>query len=320
MTATQTALPAPDSLRVLLFEDNALDAALIRKFLQTAGIRQANIHLTDTIPTALQHLTRDSVDVCLVDYYLRPHTGLDLMDEARRFDVDVPFIMLTSMDDRSIDEGALARGAYGFLVKSELTVEGLERAIRYAMRRHVRERALVQAATFDELTGFPNRTTFLERLAQDIDNHRPKGAMLSLLLLNMHATRYLNEAYGPGVGDDVLKTLADRLRSQRRSSDYIGRLGGDTFGVILTDVILQHHAVTFAKKLISIAAQPAETRDGAHDILLACGLASHTVKPDSPPTADVLAGILRRANDALAEAKRNTRMKSASELIAAKLH
>ena len=112
MTATQATAIKPESLRVLLFEDNALDAALIKKFLQTAGVRQANIHLTDTIPSALQLLTRDSVDVCLVDYYLRPHTGLDLMDEARRFDVDVPFIMLTSMDDRSIDDGALARGAY----------------------------------------------------------------------------------------------------------------------------------------------------------------------------------------------------------------
>jgi PleD family two-component response regulator len=227
MTATHTVPPRAEALRVLLFEDNALDAALIKKFLQTAGVRQANIHLTDTIPTALQLLTRDSVDVCLVDYYLRPHTGLDLMDEARRFDVNVPFIMLTAMDDRGIDDGALARGAYGFLVKGDLTVEGLERSIRYALIRHRRERTLLRAAAFDDLTGLPNRATFLEKLGQAIDDHRPKGGMLSLLLINMHATRYLNDAYGPEVGDDMLKALADRLRAGRRGSDYIGRLGGD---------------------------------------------------------------------------------------------
>lgn len=320
MTATQATAIKPESLRVLLFEDNALDAALIKKFLQTAGVRQANIHLTDTIPSALQLLTRDSVDVCLVDYYLRPHTGLDLMDEARRFDVDVPFIMLTSMDDRSIDDGALARRAYGFLVKGDLTVEGLERTIRYAMKRHVRERALVQAAAFDDMTGLPNRATFLERLAQDIDDHRPKGGMLSLLLINMHATRFLNEAYGPAVGDDVLKTLAERLRAHRRSSDYIGRLGGDTFGVILSDVVLQHHAQIYAKKLMGVVAQPAETRDGVHDIVVACGLASHTTKTDGVATADIVTGLLRRATEAMTEAKKNTRNKAISELIAAKLH
>ena len=100
---------APESLRVLLFEDSAMDAVLIKKFLQTAGVRLTYIFHTDTIPSALQVLTRENVDLCLTDYYLRPHTGFELMDEARRFDVDIPFIVLTGMDDRSIDHGALAR-------------------------------------------------------------------------------------------------------------------------------------------------------------------------------------------------------------------
>src|SRR5690606_27003674 len=118
----------PAELRVLLFEDSAMDAALVKKFLQTAGVRSDNIWLADTIPSALNVLTREKVDLCLADYYLRPHTGFDLMDEARRFDLDVPFIMLTALDDRNVDQGALARGAYGFLVKGDLTVEGLERS------------------------------------------------------------------------------------------------------------------------------------------------------------------------------------------------
>ena len=320
MTVLQNPPVAPEALRVLLFEDSALDAALIRKFLQTAGVRQANIHHTDTIPSALQLLTSDRVDVCLADYYLRPHTGLDLMDEARRFDVNVPFIMLTAMDDRAIDEGAHSRGAYGFLVKGDLTVEGLERSIRYAMTRHRRERALVRAAAFDDMTGLPNRATFMQRLAQCIDDHRPKGGMLSLLLLNMHGTRFLNDAYGAEVGDQGIKTLAERLRQTRRGSDCVGRIGGDTFGVILSDVVLQHHALTFAKKMLEAGAKPVMTSDGEHDVLLACGLASETLKPNSVGTADLLGGLLRRAGDALAEAKKNTRGKQASELIAAKLH
>ncbi|PHX98446.1 MAG: hypothetical protein CK529_13030 [Rhodospirillaceae bacterium] len=100
---------APESLRVLLFEDSAMDAVLIKKFLQTAGVRLTYIFHTDTIPSAFQVLTRENVDLCLTDYYLRPHTGFELMDEARRFDVDIPFIVLTGMDDRSIDHGALTR-------------------------------------------------------------------------------------------------------------------------------------------------------------------------------------------------------------------
>lgn len=320
MTGLQNAPVAPDALRVLLFEDSALDAALIKKFLQTAGVRQANIHHTDTIPAALQLLTHDRVDVCLADYYLRPHTGLDLMDEARRFDIDIPFIMLTAMDDRSVDEGALSRGAYGFLVKGDLTVEGLERSIRYALTQHTRERALVKAAAFDEMTGLPNRSTFTQRLTQTIDDHRPKGGSLSLLLLNMHGTRFLNDAYGANIGDQVIKTVADRLRQTRRGSDYVGRIGGDTFGVILSDVVLQQHALAFAKKMMDAAAKPVLTTDGEHDVLLACGLATETLKPSSVATPELMAGLMRRAGDALSEAKKATRGKQSSELIVAKLH
>src|SRR5262245_41855726 len=65
----------PQSLRVLLFEDNPLDVALIKKFLLTVGMRSTNIHHADTIPSALQVLSREQIDVCLADYYLRPSTG-----------------------------------------------------------------------------------------------------------------------------------------------------------------------------------------------------------------------------------------------------
>ncbi|MDX2222594.1 MAG: response regulator, partial [Rhodospirillaceae bacterium] len=169
MTAMTAPGFAPENLRVLLFEDSAMDAALIKKFLQTAGVRQANIFHTDTIPSALQVLTREKVDVCITDYFLRPHTGFDLMDEAKRCDLDVPFIMLTGLDDRAVDEGALSRGAYDFLVKGDLTVEGLERSMRYALDRHRKVAALTQAAVYDQMTGLLNRTAFADRLAQCID-------------------------------------------------------------------------------------------------------------------------------------------------------
>ncbi|MDX2221256.1 MAG: diguanylate cyclase response regulator [Rhodospirillaceae bacterium] len=310
----------PAALRVLLFEDSALDAALIKKFLQTAGVRQANILHTDTIPSALQLLTREPVDVCIADYYLRPHTGFDLMDEARRFDIDVPFIMVTAMDDREIDRGALDRGAYGFLVKADLTVEGLERSIRYALVRHARESKLARAAVYDAMTDLPNRAAFMEKLTQAVDDHRPKAGMLSLVLLNMHAMRYLNDAYGQDIGDDVIRVLAERLKGRRRATDVLARVGGDTFALIMSDVVLQHHAVTHARKLVAEISAPAPTRDGEHDICLAGGLASETVRPGGAPTADIVTGLLHRATAALAEAKQATRMKKLSEVVAARLN
>ena len=99
------------SLRVLVFEDNARDCALIRKFLEAAGVRTSNIHHADTIPSALQVLRREPVDLVLADYYLQPHTGLDLIDETRHSEFDLPFIVMSALDDAAIDQQALAHGA-----------------------------------------------------------------------------------------------------------------------------------------------------------------------------------------------------------------
>jgi len=78
--------------------------------------------------------------------------------------------------------------------------------------------------------------------------------------------------------------------------------------------------MTYARKVLGLVGQPAETRDGVHDVLLASGLASQTVRSDSAATADIASSLFKRASDAMAEAKKVTRNKSASELIAAKLH
>ena len=136
-TASPAATPSGASavfdaggLSVLVFEDNARDRVLIKKFLEAAGVRGPNIHHADTIPAALQVLRREAIDLVLADYYLQPHTGLDLMDETRHSEFDVPFVVMSALDDDAIDRKALAHGAYGFLAKSELTVERLERAIR----------------------------------------------------------------------------------------------------------------------------------------------------------------------------------------------
>jgi len=324
--AAPTSAPAPQppfdprALRVLLFEDSAMDAALIKKFLQTAGVKLANIFHTDTIPSALQVLSREQIDLCLTDYYLRPHTGFDLMDEARRFDVNVPFIVLTGMDDRSIDDGALARGAYDFLIKGDLTVEGLERAMRYALNRHRREATLAKAATTDALTGLANRAAFLERFAQAIDDNRQRGGTVGLLHINLNSTKFLNESFGYKVGDDILKAVAARLNAARRPSDVLARLGGDEFAFVITELVLPKQSIAIARRMLDEISGDIEARDGAHPVSCAAGLVAETLSHrTSPPTAELVDRMMQLAARAMVEAKQRARMHGTSELIMGRL-
>ncbi len=312
----------PAELSVLLFEDNAIDAALIKRFLRTVGVPASRIHLADTIPSALQILTRERVDLCLTDYHLRPHTGFDLMDEAKRFDVDVPFIVVSALDDRAIDEGALAHGAYDFLVKGELTVEGLERAIRYALAQHARESVLTRAAYVDALTGLPNRAAFTERLTQAVADNAARGGMVGVALFNLNGTKFLNEAFGQAIGDDVLRCTATRLSAARDPANLVARLGGDEFAVVLTDFLLAGQALATAKSLSDAITGAVETRDGKHVVTVAGGVAALAVKGSTPAFSarETAERLLQQASHAMFTAKHSARRDGRSHVAVAHVH
>jgi diguanylate cyclase (GGDEF)-like protein len=307
----------PQSLRVLLFEDNALDASLIKKFLLAVGVRIENIHHVDTIPSAIQMMTRASVDVCLADYYLRPSTGFDLMDEARRYDINIPFIMLTAMDDRSIDDGALARGAYGFLVKGELTVEGLERAIRYALMRHQREATLTRDALVDGLTGLPNRKAFYGRLMRVISDNAGRNGMVAVAVFNINGTKFLNESFGTKVGDDIIRAVGDKLRRSRRATDVVARIGGDEFAALMTDLVLPGHAVSHARLLMTAATGGVDTCDGRHGVTMAVGVGTMTAARSM--SSEASDRLIQQATQAMFNAKLASRMRGVSEIAVARL-
>ncbi len=315
---------APESLRVLLFEDNAMDATLIKRFLRSVGVPPAQIYHADTIPSALQVLTHERVDLCLADYYLRPHTGFDLMDEARRFEVDVPFIVVTALDDRSIDDGALAHGAYDFLVKGDLTVEGLERSIRYALTRHRRESWLGRAAFFDALTGLPNRAAFTERLTQAIADNAASGGMVGVALFNLNGTKFINETIGRDVGDDILRCVAGRLAAAKSRGHVAASLGGDEFAVVMTGFLLSGHALAAAQQLAESMTGPVETRDGEQILTVAGGVAAQAATPAAGASAvlaaEIAGRLLQRAGQAMLDAKRGARRDGRSHVAVAHMH
>jgi len=309
----------PADLRVLLFEDNAMDAALIKRFLRTVGIAGANVHVADTIPSALQILTRERIDLCLTDYHLRPHTGFDLMDEAQRFGVDVPFIVVTALDDRSIDDGALAHGAYDFLVKGELTVETLERSIRYALTRHARESTLTKAAYSDALTGLPNRAAFVARLTQAVTDNAASGGMVGVALFNMNGTKFINEAFGRDVGDDVLRCVAARLEASVTQGHVAARLDGDEFAVIMTGFLLAGQTLTAAKALTDNLTGVMDTDEGQHVITVAGGVAAQAANVSAAP-GEIAEKLMHQANQAMLTAKRTARLEGRSHVAVAHIH
>jgi diguanylate cyclase (GGDEF)-like protein/PAS domain S-box-containing protein len=124
---------AKDSLKLLLVEDDEDDYLLTSEVLSEISGVAISVDWVKTIGAALEVLQTQCFDVCLSDYQLGQHTGIDLLNAAAAHGLTVPVIMLTGQSDREIDLAAMAAGAADYLVKADITPALVERSIRYTL-------------------------------------------------------------------------------------------------------------------------------------------------------------------------------------------
>jgi len=308
-----------ESLRVLVFEDNVVDATLIRRFLEANGFQSKNIMTTDHLPAAMDILSKERVDICLTDYQLAPKTGFDLMDEARRCEIKVPFIMLTALDDPSLDDGALMRGAYDFIVKGDMTAAGLERTIRYALARHDREQTLTKVALFDPLSNLFNRKVVVDKLTEAIMTSPDKGQSLGAVVhINLNGLKFINESYGIKVGDAILRETGRRLKSLKWPGETIGRLGSDEFTCVVAQVADNGQAMVIARRIATVFAQPVRTFDSEHEVSAAIGVVTFPrgFNEKNPKAKHIrVVDVLQQASEAMTQAKLTCRITRATEIF-----
>ncbi|WP_412498351.1 GGDEF domain-containing protein [Shewanella indica] len=119
---------------------------------------------------------------------------------------------------------------------------------RSDMRRRHAEQALVLAATHDELTGLPNRRQFIEDGNRELHRLKRTDDELSLIMIDIDYFKKINDTAGHQMGDKVLVAVADILRQSIRETDFISRIGGEEFTLLLTNSNVRT-AVQFAEKL-----------------------------------------------------------------------
>ncbi|MDX1598744.1 MAG: EAL domain-containing protein [Marinobacter sp.] len=164
-----------------------------------------------------------------------------------------------------------------------------------ALKNHAKE--LNRAANYDVLTGLPNRQLLEERLRTARSHADRLRRSLSVCYLDLDGFHTINERFGHAAGDEVLKTLAERLARTLRSGDIIARIGGDEFVVLLhgdaTDQVSQRILATVGDTLTL----------GGESIKLT-GSLGVTRYPDDSSDAE---GLIRHADQAMYSAKEKGR-------------
>jgi diguanylate cyclase (GGDEF)-like protein/PAS domain S-box-containing protein len=176
-------------------------------------------------------------------------------------------------------------------------VDGVVATFRDVTEQRHLERQLSHRAFHDELTGLANRALFLDRMDHALRVARPEADPVIVLFLDLDDFKVVNDAHGHGVGDQMLRSIAQRIRSNVGAGDTAARLGGDEFAVLLEDSGGVDRAIDIAERLLDSLRQPVDV-DGIDVVVLASVGIAVAVAGASTTS------VLRDADIAMYEAKR----------------
>jgi diguanylate cyclase (GGDEF)-like protein/PAS domain S-box-containing protein len=163
------------------------------------------------------------------------------------------------------------------------------------------EEKLTQLARVDSLTGIANRRMFLESLQQAIERLRRHSGALALAYLDIDHFKKINDTHGHAIGDEVLKEFARRLVANVRATDFVARLSGDEFVIILEDLNNEQEVLAIAAKIFDAIRVPFQAAGVQLAVTSSIGIALFSGNGQTQEE------LLANADSALYGAKRNGR-------------
>ena len=159
------------------------------------------------------------------------------------------------------------------------------------------ERQLQALAHTDTLTGLANRLLFDARLEQSMQQARRSQGQTALLLVDLDHFKAINDSYGHAIGDEVLRSAAERFRAAVREVDTVARLGGDEFAIVLAAIGSAADADRMADKIVAGLREPMRVLGMPLEVTGSVGVAVFSGGDLSP------AELVRRADRAMYAAK-----------------
>ena len=268
----------PWSCRVLVVDDDDLARARLAALLRLAGYE---VLTAASGEEALRTMRTTHCQIVLTDWQMPDVDGLALCRALRLRDNQayVYIVMLSVRNSQRDTLTGLAAGADDYLVKGAAPSEILARIkvgrritrLEHSLRAINRENA--RLAVTDSLTVAHNRRYLMKYLPREVERSRRYCRPLAVLSCDIDRFKTINDRCGHETGDQVLQEFVKRAASRiRRAADWIARMGGDEFVIVLPETTL-HGAECFAKKLCHVvASQPILTVAGPLTVTASIGV------------------------------------------------
>lgn len=281
------------SSTIMMVDDEPVMLDIVQVFLEEAGYRHF-INIEDSTK-AVGRLINANPDILLLDLDMPEVGGFQILKQVRALDdfKHLPVIILTASDEPFDKLKALELGATDFLSKP---VDPSELALR-VKNTLAAKRYQDNLVYYDSLTGLANRKLFLGELSKQILRVTREGKSLVLLDIGLDQFRQLNETLGVNCGDEVLKTVAQRLLSALPGNNLVGRdgnnmqvvniarTGGNEFSVVLHGVRSAEDMSMICNLALDTIRQPMDIYGNDIQLTASIGIA---VAPGDGDDADTL--------------------------------
>ena len=277
-TAQFLKLDLPVAPTVLIVDDDELVLARLQELVAAAGYR---VRTAANGIEALNSLRHSAASIVVTDINMPRMDGLDLCRRIREHTWPgyVYIVLLTVRDEETHILAGLDAGADDYVSKRTPAAQFTARlriarrilALEYSLKIALDKKR--QLAMTDALTGIYNRRYFARRLGREMKRSQRFGGDVSLLLLDIDHFKQINDTHGHGIGDIVLRTLANQItQSLYRATDWCARLGGEEFAIVLERTKIAEAHICAERVRRAIENTSIDTPAGAVRITVSIGI------------------------------------------------
>lgn len=241
-------------MKILIADDSEKGLAILAAFLNKLG--HAVISASNG-QQAIELFKRERPDFVILEVVMQEMDGFECAKKLREINYEewTPIIFLSSfVDDNSLLNG-INSGGDDYIIKpfSEATLvaklKAMQRIADRQKQLYETTCKLSALASVDTLTGVENRLEFEKIIKEKINSATRYHQKFALLFVDIDNLKSINDHLGYRIGDLLLKTIAARLKTSLKADDFIARLDGDEFAIIINKIFHQEDAEQSAKKI-----------------------------------------------------------------------